>query len=324
MMLHTLVLLITGVFAQPATTALDVFVDQLDAPRWIDRETAMYEVAHVSSGITVDQITDRLQGGGLSLEQVVRLLRAVEIRLLHSPRGAVGIQMAPNRRLDGGDLLRLDRQGVEIMAVIPDMPAEGLIEPGDLITHIDDVPLQTQEDLARVVQRHWPGDVLQFRVRRLVPPVDGDDPERVEVVFDLKLGSTDVLAASGSTMTIRDPGYAARLTEVNLLHERFGPVPTRVSSPVVTAEVERVGTDRLSTSSQGTEDDLVVAGALRLLAAVESGTAPMTREQARSGWMETIIRTEAMLTAPGMEPEERQRLRRRAERLRAIYDSTAP
>ena len=86
----------------------------------------------------------------------------------------------------------------------------------------------------------------------------------------------------------------------------------------MTDDVERIGTDRLSTPEPYAEDDQVVAGALRLLAAVESGTAPMTREQARAGWMETIIRTEAMLTAPGMEPEERQRLRRRVERLRDL------
>ena len=98
MMLHTLILLTAGVFTQSTSTELDAIVDRLDAPRWIDRETAMYEVAHVSSGITVDQITSRLQSGGLSLEQVVRLLRAVEIRLLHSPRG-LGVNAADEFQL---------------------------------------------------------------------------------------------------------------------------------------------------------------------------------------------------------------------------------
>lgn len=298
------------------SVSLDTIVDRLDSTRWVDRETAMYEVAHVSSGITTKQITDRLQDGGLSLEQIIRLLRAVEIRLLHSPRGAVGIQMAPARRPEAGDMIRVDRLGVEIMAVIPNMPAEGLIKPGDLITHIGGAPLRTQEDLARVVQRHWPGDVLPFRVLRAMPNVEGAEVERVEVSFDLTLGSTDVLASSGSGMTIRDPGYSARLTEVKVLQERFGPVPTRVSSPVVSGGV--------SSSSQASDEDQVVAGALRLLVAIEAGTAPMPLEQARTVWLQTILRTEAMLAAPGMEPEERQRLRRRAQRLQAIYDSTSP
>jgi hypothetical protein len=316
MMSTTLILSIVMAFVDAPTVSLDAAIERLDAPRWVERESAMYEIAHVSSGVTAEQITDRLQQGGLSLEQVVRLLRAVEIRKLHSPRGAVGIQMAPARRLEAGDLLRVDRLGVEIMAVIPNMPAEGLIKPGDLITHIDGIPLRTQEDLARVVQRHWPGDVLPFRVLRPVPNIEGAEPELIEVAFDLTLGSTDVLASSGSGMNIRDPGYSARLTEVSVLQERFGPVPTRVPAPAVSGA--------LSTSSQGSEEDQVVAGALRLLVALEAGTTPMTREQARASWLETITRTEAMLSAPGMEPEERQRLRLRVQRLRAIYDSTSP
>ena len=316
MMFTTLILLVASALVDTPNVSLDAVIERLDAPRWTERESAMYEIAHVSSGVTTEEITNRLQEGGLTLEQVVRLLRAVEIRKLHSPRGAIGIQMAPARRLQGGDLLRIDRLGVEIMAVIPNMPAEGLIKPGDLITHIDGVPLRTQEDLARVVQRHWPGDVLPFRLLRPVPNVEGLEPELVEVVFDLTLGSTDVLASSGSGMTIRDPGYSARLTEVNALQERFGPVPTRMAAPAVT------GT--LSVSSQDSDEDQVVAGALRLLMALESGTTTMTIEQARSSWLETIIRTEAMLSAPGMEPAKQQQLRLRVQRLRAIYDSTTP
>ena len=326
----SLILAAAFVFVDPPAISLDTVVDRLDSTRWVDRESAMYEIAHVSSGITTKQITDRLQEGGLSLEQIIRLLRAVEIRLLHSPRGAVGIQMAPARRPEAGDMIRVDRLGVEIMAVIPNMPAEGLIEPGDLITHIDGTPLRTQEDLARVVQRHWPGDVLPFRVLRAVPNAEGAEVERVEVSFDLTLGSTDVLASSGSGMTIRDPGYSARLTEVKVLQERFGPVPTRVSSPVVSGGLSTSSQaspgvpGRLSTSSQGSDEDQVVAGALQLLVAIESGTAPMSLDQARTVWLQTILRTEAMLAAPGMELEERRRLLRRAQRLQAIYDSTSP
>ena len=183
MMLYTLVLPTAGLFTQPTSTAAPMrwSIGLMSSAGSIARRRCTKSPMSPAASRSIRSPPD-CRVGDLP-EQVVRLLRAVEIRLLHSPRGVAGIQIAPNRRLDGGDLLRLDRQGVEIMAVIPDMPAV-LIEPGDLITHIDDVPPQTQEDLARVVQRHWPGDVLQFRVRRLVPAVDGDEPERVEVIFD--------------------------------------------------------------------------------------------------------------------------------------------
>lgn len=308
MMLLNALILIPCLLGQGVPSAFDALVERLDSQQWSERELATYELAHVGSGVTKEQIEFRLDAGGLTLEQVVRLLRAIEIRLLHSPRGAVGIQMAI--RQPGDD----EPDGVRIRAVIPNMPAEGLIEVGDVITHIDGVRLRNQEDLAMVVQRHWPGDPLPFRVLRPSVAQDGSLGELVEVTFDLTLGSTEQLKESSSSLQIRDPDMAARVKYVNALQQRFGPVPTRVAKPVavITVPIADAGFDP------------VLAGVLQQLAAIESGNYPATLEAVRANWLRSIDRTEALLADPDLQPEIRDQLVIRLTRLQEIYRDTKP
>lgn len=309
MMLSGVLILMSCLLPQEAPSALDALVARLGATQWSERESATYALARVSSGISKEQIEARLEEEGLTLEQVVRLLRAVEIRLLYSPRGAVGIQMALNQPDD-----EADQAGVAIRAVIPNMPAEGLIEVGDVITHIDGVRLFNQEDLAVVVQRHWPGDTLPFRVLRPSLDPDGEPGALVERTFDLVLGSTDQLKSSSSTLQIRDPGMSARIKYVNTLQQRFGPVPTRISAPVAVGPSPVVDTD----------SDPVLAGVLEQLAAIESGNYPATLDQVRPTWLLSIRRTEALLTDPELQLAVRDRLLVRLARLREIYRDTSP
>jgi regulator of sigma E protease len=49
--------------------------------------------------------------------------------------------------------------------VFPDRPADGKLEPGDIVTAIDDKPITTFYDLSRRVE-HSPGKPLKFRVKR--------------------------------------------------------------------------------------------------------------------------------------------------------------
>ena len=308
MMLLNALILIPCLLGQGVPSAFDALVGRLDSQQWSERELATYELAHVGSGVTKEQIESRLDAGGLTLEQVVRLLRAIEIRLLHSPRGAVGIQMAIHKPGDE------EPDGVRIRAVIPNMPAEGLIEVGDVITHIDGVRLRNQEDLAMVVQRHWPGDPLPFRVLRPSVAQDGSLGELVEVTFDLTLGSTEQLKASSSSLQIRDPDMAARVKYVNALQQRFGPVPTRVAKPVAVITVPIVDAGF----------DPVLAGVLQQLAAIESGNYPATLEAVRANWLRSIDRTEALLADPDLQPEIRDQLVIRLTRLQEIYRDTKP
>ncbi|MCH2147864.1 MAG: PDZ domain-containing protein [Phycisphaerales bacterium] len=309
MMLLNACLVVSCLLGQGAPSAFDALVARLDSQQWSERELATYELAHVGSGVTSKEIEARLDAEGLTLEQVVRLLRAIEIRLLHSPRGAVGIQMALNQPGDDDA-----PDGVLIRAVIPNMPAEGLIEVGDVITHIDGVQLRNQEDLAMVVQRHWPGDLLPFRVLRPSVAPDGSFGELVEVTFDLTLGSTEQLKASSSSLQIRDPEMSARIKYVNALQQRFGPVPTRVARPVAI----------MTTPILDADFDPVLAGVLQQLAAIEAGNYPATLEAVRANWLRSIQRTEALLADPDLQPEIRAGLVVRLARLQEIYRDTAP
>ena len=133
-------------------------VQELDASDWNDRESATWKLARATAEVPSRWIEMSLEEGGLSLEQVMRLLRVMEIRLLHAPRGALGIQMPINRIGQQREVRREEPRGVEVSAVIPGLPAEKILQAGDVITHIDGKPLNQREDLALIVQRHWPGD----------------------------------------------------------------------------------------------------------------------------------------------------------------------
>jgi PDZ domain-containing protein len=59
--------------------------------------------------------------------------------------------------------------------VAEDAPAAGKIEPTDVIVAVDGKPVQTPEDLRRLIGERKPGDTVRLRVRR------GSDVETIEV-----------------------------------------------------------------------------------------------------------------------------------------------
>ena len=129
----------------------------LASPDWPTREKAtrtLYEMT-VADEILLATLIDP----DLGIEQRSRLIASIAQRITFAPRGAVGIRM---RRNMGGE------PGVVVEAVIPGMPGEKFLKPGDRIKSIDGLRINTSTDLTSVVQGRLPGDNLVFEVVRKV------------------------------------------------------------------------------------------------------------------------------------------------------------
>jgi PDZ domain-containing protein len=56
-------------------------------------------------------------------------------------------------------------EGALVVAVAPGAPAEGKLEPTEVIVAVDGSPVRTPEDLRRLIAKHEPGESVRLRVR---------------------------------------------------------------------------------------------------------------------------------------------------------------
>jgi hypothetical protein len=159
----------------------------------------------------------------LTTEQRSRLLMIVRQRLLHAPRGAVGISMIPHRAPDGSVHIEVDR-------LIDGLPAERLLRVGDRITRLEGQPLQAPDQLTVKVQSRRPGDQITLDVLRPRRDEHGRllrDGERVvydELKIELTLGSADLLDEAGAPRGAqRSAVQQIRRQKSRLIMERFAP-----------------------------------------------------------------------------------------------------
>jgi Lon-like protease len=74
-----------------------------------------------------------------------------------------------------GHDVKADPAGAVIAAVAADAPADGKLEPTDVIVGVDGAPVETPEDLRRLIAKHEIGEAVRLRVR------SGDTARTVEV-----------------------------------------------------------------------------------------------------------------------------------------------
>lgn len=146
-------------------------VARLDDDDWATREAATRDLhAHEAPDEALLKVLD--QESTLGEEQRQRLLAVVTRRIRERERGAIGIRMTP---IGGfGDVLR---GGIEVTEVIPGLPAERVLRPGDVIVRIDEKEIARNEDLISHVQRLTPGDVISVRILRPRPVAADKPPE---------------------------------------------------------------------------------------------------------------------------------------------------
>lgn len=70
-----------------------------------------------------------------------------------------------------------DGSGVEVLQVVEDSPADGVLQVGDRFTEIAGVPISTEEDAASIIRSHGVGDSIRLVGTR------GDEPLVVDVTL---------------------------------------------------------------------------------------------------------------------------------------------
>lgn len=190
----------------------------LASPDWPTREKAtrtLYEMT-VADEILLATLIDP----DLGIEQRSRLIASIAQRITFAPRGAVGIRM---RRNMGGE------PGVVVEAVIPGMPGEKFLKPGDRIKSIDGLRINTNTDLTSVVQGRLPGDNLVFEVVRKVLDERGINKLDAQgaavtasVIVEFPLGSVAQLDKSGGVSS-SSRVLTSRARLVDTIRTRFGP-----------------------------------------------------------------------------------------------------
>ncbi|MCH2135133.1 MAG: PDZ domain-containing protein [Phycisphaerales bacterium] len=200
---------------------LDRLIDGLDAVAWRDREAATLAIARAHNEFPLEAIEERLSMDDLSQEQRTRLMTAVSWRYELLPRGALGVEMqrfVPRNEIGGPDA------GLLVGRIVKGLPAHGLLQSGDVITHMDDTPMIQQIDLLTFVSQHWPGD--EVRVRAMRPTDDGWE----QVDRRVALGSMALLQGQGTLMRRNAPLDERRM--LARLRRAHGPVARSLPQPL--------------------------------------------------------------------------------------------
>lgn len=211
------------------TSSMLATVADLDSREFARREAASVKLA--DSSVTVEEIFAVLVRGDLSEEQVERLLSAAQTKVMSLPRGALGLRMQPS-----GDLAH---PGVEVILLIPKMPAEKVLKLGDRIEKIDGRPIASSTDLVEIIQSKLPGEMVRLAVARPLRDERGrqrldDDRQLVEefLTFDVPLASATELEQYEDLLSPQSRSVIVerRLLALRQAHERFAPVGASITT----------------------------------------------------------------------------------------------
>ncbi len=205
-------------------------VAELDAKEFARREAASARLG--LSSVPAEVIFAILARGELSVEQCERLLAIAQDKVLALPRGALGLRMQPS-----GDPRN---PGVEVLLLLPGMPAERVLKIGDRIERIDDRPLATSSDLVEIVQSKMPGDHVRLSIARQqrdergkpkLDPAGGFIDDRME--FDVALTTAVDLDRFEDQLAspVRSVVLERRLLALREAEARFSPRTVKIKSP---------------------------------------------------------------------------------------------
>lgn len=201
---------------------------QFDSDAFVERAAAREQLT--ARKPTADELMALLLRTDLSNEARHAIVSILEQRIMHAPRGALGVRME-------GPLMR--ETGVRITGLVPGMPAERVLRIGDLIREVDGQTLLDRSDLIRAVQSMPPGLEVQLLVRRTMRDAEGkvvvgdDGLERVEdLKLKMRLGSTEDLDEKGDPQgAVANAMTPQRAMQVDEARRRFLPNPSVVAFP---------------------------------------------------------------------------------------------
>lgn len=286
---------LAGVRPDPRVTAL---VAELSSDDFAARDRATRALS--GPDVADEQVWLHLSRGGLSPEAHDRLLSAGRARIVDAPRGALGIQMAQLPARFG------EPDGVTVTALIPNMPASKVMQPGDRIVELDGIPVRASNELTSIVQLKRPGqpiDVVVMRgerdaMGRVVGGPDGRPVER-RVELRMEVGSREDLDRFGDGRLAAVQVDDVRTRLADLLSESFPGEVRQVASEWVSGEPLDVDA----------HPDIVQ---LRAQLARPEGLGPSTL--VRTTLRARLESLRAASRAPGLDPGEREWFRAVAER----------
>ena len=276
-------------------------VRALGNPDFAAREAATAALRDLGK-VPDEQVWLHLSGaaGELPYEAHARLLEVARSRILDAPRGALGIQMAARFA---------DADGVTVTGLIPNMPAQKVLKPGDRIVQLDGRQILVTQQLSAVVQNKRPGDRISVVVMRgerdeLGRVKGGPDgkPVEVRVELEMEVGSrADLDKFGGGGMD--SPIDNAREPIAQRLPQDF-PAPVRV-----------LRTERLSGEPLDVESHPDVAQLRQQLTSPDSlGSGAGIRAVLRA----RLAALEAASRAPGLDEGERAWFKAVADRYREL------
>jgi len=182
-------------------------VRALDSDSFSERDAARQAI--IARKPAPDELMAVLLRRDLSDEGRHQLVGILRDRILRAPRGALGIRMENFPDKDGG---------VRITALVPGMPAEKVLKPGDVVKRVNDTVLRSTIDLMNAVQTLPPGVEVKLLVRRVrkdalaaVAPAGAPAQDPAQLTEDLeltmRLGSTEELQEKGDPVL---PGVAGQ------------------------------------------------------------------------------------------------------------------
>ena len=249
-----------------------------------------------------EQVWLHLSGaaGELPYEAHARLLEVARSRILDAPRGALGIQMAARG---------VDVDGVTVTGLIPNMPAQKVLKPGDRIVQLDGKQILVSQQLSAVVQNKRPGDRIGVVVMRgerdeLGRVKGGPDGRPVEqrIELEIEVGSRADLERFGDGgMDITSDSTRDRLAE--RLSQDF-PAPVRIM------RTERVPGEPLDVESH--PDIVQLRQQLASPDGLDAGAGIRAVLRARLASLEAASR------APGLDEGERAWFKAVADRYREL------
>jgi len=191
---------------------------ELDAQAFAERRAAREAI--MARKPAPDELMALLLRKDLGDEARHQLVGILRNRILTAPRGALGIRMENAAERDGG---------VRVTGLVPGMPAEKVLKPGDIIRQVNDTVLRNTLDLVNAVQSLPPGVEIRVVVKRVradalaekgpakppvKPPVKGGAPAdppldappgppadiHEEIATSMRLGSTEELQEKGEPL----------------------------------------------------------------------------------------------------------------------------
>ncbi|MSR44371.1 MAG: PDZ domain-containing protein [Phycisphaerales bacterium] len=207
-------------------------VAELDSPEFKTREAATARLSDPS--VPTEEIFAVLVRGHLSDEQCERLLTVAREKVLDLPRGALGLRMQPS-----GDPRN---PGVEVVLLLPGLPAERVLKIGDRIELIDEKPVATSGDLVEIIQSKSPGESVRLSVARQLRDERGkprlhENGGFIEdrMVFDVVLTTATDLEKFDDRfpMQTRSVILDRRLIALREAEQRFSPATTKVGRPAI-------------------------------------------------------------------------------------------